>query len=55
MILKEACKRIGVNYNTAKTYISELKKSGLTIKIRDWHLILAELSIQFEDRLGWYL
>jgi len=31
MTLKEACKRIGVNYNTAKTYISQLKKSGLTI------------------------
>jgi len=26
-----------------------------TSKIRDWHLILAELSIQFEDRLGGYL
>ncbi len=26
-----------------------------TSRIRDWHLILAELSIQFEDRIGGYL
>jgi len=31
MTLKEASREIGINYNTAKTYLSELKKAGLSI------------------------